>query len=480
MLVFLLFSFIHVTLSKINDEYCYGDGVVNNKNACRFFTIVIDGGSTGTRLHLYKFLHDPKTAKNGMPFIVEKEIFQEVKPGLSSYHNDPQAAAKSINPLLERARKEVPHYMWEKTPITLRATAGLRLLPGHLADDILEQVESAIFNSGFFAAFSEAVSVMSGSDEGVFSWFTLNILLETLFTNEPSSAPNKPLAHRSVAAFDLGGGSTQLTFWPNNEKIFEETPGYERDIDFFGHHIRLFTHSFLGNGLIASRLAIMQQESSQENAENQLKTSCMPDGFSIRNWEYSLKHWQINGSNNYGFENCYKTSKEFVKSSQIMQPTELIISENSKPIYLFSYFFDRGLNSELVKDTNGGEIQLKDFKKAAEIACGRERSEIERRNGEHWWAWQCLDLTYIYSLLRDGYGFGDEKRIVLAKKIKEMEVSWGQGLAFSVANQFQYSSSGIAAQKPAGAENSTVVDQIFDMVYTGTTHVLSYFNLISA
>lgn len=107
-----------------------------------------------------------------------------MKPGLSSFAKSPSSAADSLEPLLQRARKEVPHFMWEKTPITLKATAGLRLLPGDMADDILESVEERIFNSGFFAAFPDAVNVMPGSDEGVYSWFTLNILLETLFTGE--------------------------------------------------------------------------------------------------------------------------------------------------------------------------------------------------------------------------------------------------------------------------------------------------------
>ncbi|KHJ81195.1 hypothetical protein OESDEN_19119 [Oesophagostomum dentatum] len=32
--------------------------------------------------------------------------------------------------------------MWEKTPVTLKATAGLRLLPGDLADEILDVVST--------------------------------------------------------------------------------------------------------------------------------------------------------------------------------------------------------------------------------------------------------------------------------------------------------------------------------------------------
>ncbi|CAB3398482.1 unnamed protein product [Caenorhabditis bovis] len=470
-LLILLLEFVFGLISAQNQYYCYGDGILNNEKTCRFFTVVIDAGSTGTRLHLYKFLHDPEKNKNGMPFTVEQEIFQEVKPGLSSYAKNAEDAAKSLEPLLQRARKEVPHFMWEKTPITLKATAGLRLLPGDMADDILEQVEKTIFNSGFYAAFPESVSVMSGSDEGVYSWFTLNILLETLFQDEKKSGfVPRPAAHMSVAAFDLGGGSTQLTYWPNNEAVFEEHPGFERDIDFFGHHIRLFTHSFLGNGLIAARLSILKTETPDAiERDHKLTTSCMPNGYHLPDWEYSLKMWSVNGNEKYSFENCYQVSKRFVESSNIMHLREL----KGSPIYLFSYFFDRALNSGLVKDNNGGKVMLKEFKKAAKIACQRNVREIN--DGSHWMPWQCLDLTYIYSLLHDGYRFDDEQPVVLAKKIKGMEVSWGQGLAFAVSNEFQSSDSATSS----GSKNTTVVDQLFNLVYTSTNHVLTFFNIIS-
>ncbi|EGT40234.1 hypothetical protein CAEBREN_28059 [Caenorhabditis brenneri] len=464
-----LFSLLSVVTTK-TQYWCHGDGILNNQHTCRFFTIVIDAGSTGTRLHLYQ----SKRKYSKRFHIIHAQIIFipfQVKPGLSSFAKSPSSAADSLEPLLQRARKEVPHFMWEKTPITLKATAGLRLLPGDMADDILEKVEERVFNSGFFAAFPDAVNVMPGSDEGVYSWFTLNILLETLFTDEPSVG-NKPAAHRSVAAFDLGGGSTQLTYWPNNEAVFSEHIGYKRDIDFFGHHIRLFTHSFLGNGLIAARLNILQMETDNEiESAHQLFTSCLPEGFQLTEWEYALKFWNINGTSSHSFATCYDIAKKFVESSEIMHLKEL----KGSPIYLFSYFFDRALNSGLVKGNDGGQIELRQFKEAAEIACQRGPSEID--DGSHWMPWQCLDLTYIYSLLKDGYEFEDNQPIVLAKKIKGMEVSWGQGLAFATANEFQLTEGAI--KTTVQEQNATVVDQIFDLVYSGTNQVLLYFNIIS-
>ncbi|KAK5967829.1 Ectonucleoside triphosphate diphosphohydrolase 5, partial [Trichostrongylus colubriformis] len=373
----------------------------------------------------------------------------------------------SIRTLLETAQAHIPLFMWEKTPITLKATAGLRLLPGDLADDILDEVEDVISNSGFFVV-PDAVSIMSGSDEGMYSWFTLNLLLNRLYSDD-AVHPSHPEPSRSVAAFDLGGGSTQVTFWPEDRHMFDLYPEYERDIDFFGYRMRLFTHSFLGNGLVAARLNVLLLPSEDGyDTKSQLDSPCMPPSFELREWEYALKKWTIKGSSEYSFASCYTSTRNFVEQSGIMKLKALY----GKVIYLYSYFFDRGLNAGLVKEHRGGAVKLEDFKTAAQKACSRKAEEL---TGYHWMPWQCQDLTYIYSLLHDGYGFQDSQPLFLAKKLKGMEVAWGQGLSYTLVHEFHKTQMATVA----GRGNATVVDQIMSFIYSGTNNVLSYFNIIS-
>lgn len=54
---------------------------------CRFYGLMIDAGSTGTRIHIFEFSHDTKNPAS--PFKLENEIFMEVKPGLSDYAQRP-------------------------------------------------------------------------------------------------------------------------------------------------------------------------------------------------------------------------------------------------------------------------------------------------------------------------------------------------------------------------------------------------------
>uniref|UniRef100_A0A0K0CV53 Nucleoside-diphosphatase uda-1 n=1 Tax=Angiostrongylus cantonensis TaxID=6313 RepID=A0A0K0CV53_ANGCA len=432
---------------------------------CRFFAVIFDAGSTGTRLHLYRYVHS--TDQNGLPFKVEEETFREVSPGLSSYSHDPPGASESIRSLIQIAHETIPPFMWDKTPITLKATAGLRLLPGDMADDILDAVEREIVNSGFFAV-PNGVGIMSGSDEGIYSWLTLNLLLNVFYSDDVK-LPYFPDASRTVAAFDLGGGSTQLTFWPVDQRIFEHHSEYRRDIEFFGHRMQLFTHSFLGNGLVAARLnTLLHITGDEAEVKHELGTPCMPSDFRLQDWEYALRKWTISGMQTYSFNACYDNARQFVAYSDVMKLPTL----QGKMIYLFSYFFDRGLNAELVKEHSGGAVKLVDFKVAAEKACSRTKEELR---GSHWLPWLCHDLTYIYSLLHDGYGFGDTQPFYLAKKLKGMEVAWAQGLSYILVDEFHKTH-----LSPVNRQiNDTVVGQIMSYIYSGTNNLLSYLNIIS-
>eukprot|EP00755_Sulcionema_specki_P000404 Sspe_Gene.115090::Locus_101987_Transcript_3_4_Confidence_0.333_Length_412::g.115090::m.115090 len=68
----------------------------------RRFGVVIDAGSTGSRVHVFEFVHGK----------LEKETFLAIEPGLSTVfqgaHNDSMAAAISLRPLLAKARDTVP------------------------------------------------------------------------------------------------------------------------------------------------------------------------------------------------------------------------------------------------------------------------------------------------------------------------------------------------------------------------------------
>lgn len=64
----------------------------------------------------------------------------KIRPGLSAFSGEPAMAAENIRHLLLAAKKAVPQSLWRHTPVTVKATAGLRLLSDDQSEAILDHV----------------------------------------------------------------------------------------------------------------------------------------------------------------------------------------------------------------------------------------------------------------------------------------------------------------------------------------------------
>ena len=56
----------------------------------------------GSRVHIYSF------TKNKGLLDLDEDTFEQLKPGLSSYADEPEQAAQSLKPLVEKALATVP------------------------------------------------------------------------------------------------------------------------------------------------------------------------------------------------------------------------------------------------------------------------------------------------------------------------------------------------------------------------------------
>src|SRR3954471_17647931 len=86
------------------------------------YALMIDAGSTGSRIHVYKFNNCGPTPE------LENEVFHQTEKknggsGLSSYKTDAEGAAMSLDPLMEVAMKSVPDAYKSCTPVAVKATA---------------------------------------------------------------------------------------------------------------------------------------------------------------------------------------------------------------------------------------------------------------------------------------------------------------------------------------------------------------------
>lgn len=72
---------------------------------------------------------------------------------------------------------QVPDVLHTQTPFLLMATAGLRMLPDAVAEDILASCRHEILQGGFSQA---STAVISGIQEGLYAWLSVNYVKNAL------------------------------------------------------------------------------------------------------------------------------------------------------------------------------------------------------------------------------------------------------------------------------------------------------------
>ncbi|KAM9783192.1 ectonucleoside triphosphate diphosphohydrolase 5-like [Neosynchiropus ocellatus] len=377
-----------------------------------FYAVMFDAGSTGTRIHVYTFIR----SDSGKLPVLDNEVFHSLKPGLSAYANYPKMAGQAVRMLLKVARKVVPRLEWKLTPVVLRATAGLRLLPEEKAQTLLDQVRH-VFDECPFLVPDDGVSIMNGTDEGILAWVSLNFLTGHL--DERTEA--------TVGILDLGGGSTQITFLPQMKRTTESVPleDYISRFEVFNRSYELYTHSYLGSGLMAARLAVLGAEGARLRTE--LTSVCLPKGFQGE-WTFGGATYQVAGDphGQTGFKHCYQEVLQVVKGS-FHQPQEVL--NDSQVFYAFSYYYDRAVDAGLIDGLSGGTLEVRDFRRRAKEVCNKTADARQ--------PFLCMDLTYISSLLRDGFGFQDASKLQLTKKVRSVEASWALGAVLKHAHNLK-------------------------------------------
>ncbi|KAF6776865.1 hypothetical protein AHF37_03364 [Paragonimus kellicotti] len=196
----------------------------------RIYGVVFDAGSTGSRVHVFELTRQNLKDVDA-PLTLTDELFEQVHPGLSSYADNPEQAAESLQPLLKAALKRVPRGYCSNTSVVLRATAGLRLLSAQKADNILAAVRQKLSASCLLQS-TNAVSILDGNLEGLYLWISLNVMTNRMPSPNSAASESRHALDHTVGTLDLGGGSTQITFAPRIPDTLMNAPdGYATAID---------------------------------------------------------------------------------------------------------------------------------------------------------------------------------------------------------------------------------------------------------
>jgi len=460
------------------------------------YSIMFDAGSSGSRIHVFKFLRP--TDKPDQVMLLE-EMFDQLKPGthrplpcfqpplvlvlaspaaavlptptlkliasagsvagLSAYVEKPTEGADSLKPLLAKAVAFIPKELHSTTPVALRATAGLRMLGPAPAQKILEATHRLFATYNFqLAAQGKSVFIMDGLDEGVYAWVTINYLLGRL-----GQAPGD-----TVGVMDLGGGSTQIAFAVDPTKLSATekaaVAGKLHSYNLGGVPYSVYAHSYLGYGLNSARAAILDSDRARADAAGH---PCLPVGFT-KEGKDSVGGVKGRGEATPG--ECQSWIDDFITNTKpeqdlcqegvpcgfngVPQPvpeaSAAPTSTPHMPFFALSFLYDLadadGFSKEVAtmgKKTR--ESLVADYQTHALKACSLSHAQLEagKATNKGWagkWgddlAMMCLDESYAYALLTKGYHRRTEERLIMATGIevngKEVETQWCLGAALGL------------------------------------------------
>ncbi|KAI3796051.1 hypothetical protein L1987_38713 [Smallanthus sonchifolius] len=415
-----------VTLAFVSSCYFY----INSRNpVAKRYRIVIDGGSTGSRIHVFEYLFRDGgpvfdfSGKNGLGSM-------RVSLGLSAFAEDPHRAGASVLELLEFARKRIPKENWGKTEVRLMATAGLRMLDSSVQERILESCRKVLRTSGF-SFHDYLASVISGSDEGVHAWVVANYALGTL-GGDP---------HETTGIIELGGASAQVTFF-SSEPI---PPEFSRTVSFGNISYSLYSHSLLEFGQnVAYDLVRRSNLAKVTNLEsfgskvllypcspkgykhNLIKENVTPSSLIQKDEQSPIQHASGNfsecrsasltllqkGKEECAYDKCYIGST-FIPKLQ----GKFLATENFFHTSKFFGLSPKTFLSELM--VAGKQFCEDDWSKL--------KSKYPTLNDEDLHRY-CFSSAYIVALLHDSLGIDfDDKRIGYANQVNNIPLDWALG-----------------------------------------------------
>lgn len=345
------------------------------------FIVVIDAGSTGSRVHLFSYkTHDPLN--------MEEYFAKKVHIPLAT---EPKAAIDNIMDVLKELEAPLAanHVFPFEVPVFLNATAGMRLLSQEHQDRIYTYAKNQLPISGYDIREARTIS---GDDEALYDWLAVNYLVADHFNNQTADT------------LDLGGASVQLTH------VDPLCSDGDESVQVGGHHFCIQPTSYLGLGL-------------DEAFHHASDLSCFPTGYTDPHGKVSI----------FGHLSCRKKidkylAKAKVKSTNILKEQE--IDAISAVYYTVDFFHAYRLE--------------KDGSKVMTVSLLKEKL-LQYCSMDDWQTWReknpdepldyleryCFAGIYLESLIgrKVGFNISQSHPIRVWKSYHKIDMSWPLGAA---------------------------------------------------
>lgn len=422
------FVILHLLFSSDSSD----PSTANKKG--RKYMAVIDAGSSGSRIHVYKYSGGGRNSKTVEP----DHATMKEKPGLSSFASNPTEAGAALEPLIKFAKEHIPADMVKSTPIVLKATAGLRLVQQDqpkAVEGILKSVQTTLGNSGLQFNSNNA-QIISGQEEGMLGWMALNYLYE---------ATNKSGLRKSSgpvwSVLEMGGASVQVSVPLSKTSGIPSQYVLPYVSPTSGKKGSMYTHSFLGAGVQSAKAAVEKALLEKQGSGDTLNHPCLPNGFTETEGDTKYA-----GTGN--FEGCQAIIKSavFAKQQDKVAECEKTSSQcfwngvagpglkpsEQKVWAIENFFYTMSGVGEMKADESNHEFAIADYVRVAKEMCGKPWDAIEaaypkdtqpREYNKDW----CFSALYAYSFLTSGLGLDAKQTIVIGNNVEDVGIDWALG-----------------------------------------------------
>ena len=261
--------------------------MADKKASSDHYAAIIDAGSSGSRIYLYRI-----RLVNGNLEI--KDLFADEPqkvPALSEFAEHPQDAyLQGVAPLLE-ALGTFLHGQglpFSRVKLHLQATGGLRQLNESKRLAILGAIRTALPGTGFG---SGKIGMLAPEEEGVFAWADLNELARRLGPGQ-----------ESLGIVEIGGASSQIAY-----EIKSLSHRNAKTWRIQGKRYRIFSQSFLGLGQNAARKSMIAHPEG-----GQLANPCYPSGVSVTDQKADVEGL----SGNFDFDRCKALYRHVIQDNE--------------------------------------------------------------------------------------------------------------------------------------------------------------------
>ncbi|CDR99350.1 hypothetical protein [Sporisorium scitamineum] len=417
----------------------------------RKYAVLIDAGSSGSRMQVYSW-KDPKLeralrASKGLDAKllpkVEKGTWEnsgvdwslKVEPGLSSFGDHPADVGNYLKGLLDHAEKIVPPSAWAETPIYVMATAGMRLLPDRQRQAVLAETCRYIREYTSFSldggGCNEHVQVISGEEEGLLGWISVNYLMDGFHIRGRKASLDGEtdiMEGKSTFGFlDMGGASTQIAFEPSKKALQGEGAAAEADLTTVplrmldGTEVshKVFVTTFLGYGTNQARqryIDLLRSDAIKAQDSNQpLSDPCLPNGLQLAHVD-GKPHVSLMGAGN--FTACLESMHPLLDKEAVCHKPPCLFHGVHVPKIDFSVNHFIGVSEYWFSSHDvfglGGVYDFVDFQKAAVDFCGKPWAELKQHldAGDLFGPevqlsrlqTQCFKAAWMVTVLHEGIG----------------------------------------------------------------------------